>query len=401
MVETDLNKLYTNLLKDADFEKLELMRNQPNIFEILGVSHYEIRHSHFLAWLFEPKGSHGFGDYFLKRFLLDIFQDERLNLEEFNYLGKLDMLSIHNLLQEEIIVHRENFNIDILIEFNTTIIVIENKIHAGEGDDQLQRYKGSVLKYFPNKKPIFVYLTKYGDESSLSKYYIEVSYQNHILEYLNDLIQYRSESIQEHVLFYLKDYLNNMKNNIMKQSEVNVLAEKIYRQHQELFDFIIANKPDYIQEFGVLLTDFFKRKGFVIGSEQKGFVRFTTEKLSDLFSSIQTTKIPWDKSEPLLFEIFFNQKRRFSFIATTSSSNDEVKKRLNDILETIPNCSRKDIGGWSNFFKCSIKRDSIKNILVKSPDEINQVFEILFNEISPMISKIESVILEHFIREKA
>lgn len=392
MIETDLNKLYTNLLKDTDFEKLELMRNQPNIFEILGVSDYEIRHSHFLAWLFEPKGSHGIGDYFLKRFLLDIFQDER---------SCKNVIDIHELLNEDIILHREKFNIDILIEFNTTIIVIENKIHAGEGEDQLQRYKESVIKDYPNKKLIFVYLTKYGDESSLSKFYIEVSYQNHILEYLNDLIQYRSESIQEHTLIYLKDYVNNLKNNIMKQNEVNVLAEKIYRQHQELFDFIIANKPDCYQAFRVLLTDFFESKGYVIGSEQRGYVRFTTEKLSNSFSSIQTNKIPWESREPFLFEIFFKHKGNFLFMATTSSSNEEVKKSLNQILDTIPNPSRKDNKGWTNYLNIKIKREKIKNILVKSPEEINQVFENLFNDISPKILEIESVIMKKFSVENS
>lgn len=399
LAEKRINELYSNLLINADFEKLELMRNQPNIFEILGITRYEIRHSHFLAWLLNPKGSHGIGDYFLKRFLLDIFQDGRTNLEEFNYLGKLDILSVHNLLRETIIVHREKHNIDILIEFEKTIIVVENKIDAAESRDQLLRYKDSVLKSFSNKKPIFVYLTKYGNQSTLEDFYIECSYQKNILNYLNDLIQYRSESIQDHILTYLKDYIDNLNNNIMQKSQANVLAEKIYRQHQELFDFILENKPDYIKEFGILLTDFFEGKGYVIGSEQRGFVRFTTEKLANLFSSIQTNKIPWDKCEPFLFEIYFNQKGKFSFIATTSSSNDIVKNRLNQILETIPDHSRKDIGGWSNFFKYPIKRDPIKNILVKSPEEINQIFENLFIDISPKISQIESVIVAQFINE--
>mgnify|MGYP002682401694 CR=1 FL=1 len=35
-----------------------------NPFDVLKVSHAEIRHSNVLAWLFNPQGNHGFGDWF-------------------------------------------------------------------------------------------------------------------------------------------------------------------------------------------------------------------------------------------------------------------------------------------------------------------------------------------------
>lgn len=385
MDEKRLNELYSNLLIDSDFEKLELMRNQPNIFEILGVSHFEIRHSHFLAWLFDPKGNHGIGDYFLKRFLLDIVKDDRA---DFN------VLQIHDLLQNNIIIHREKFNIDILIEFDKTIIVIENKIHASEGGDQLQRYKNSVLKHYPNKKPVFVYLTKYGNEASMNDTYIECSYQNHILNYLNELVKYKRESLQEHVLIYIKDYINNLNNNVMKQSEANVLAEKIYRQHQELFDFIIDNRPDYIHEFGILLTNFLKNKGFVIGSDNRGYVRFTTKKLAELFQTNTLKNIPWKYNEPFLFEIFFNLKGRFLFMATTSPTNEEVKFKLNSYLDNIPEHNKKESGGWTNYINKRIPRESVKNILNFDNDQIHDVLENLLSIISKDIENIETMFME-------
>jgi len=262
-----VNQLYSELLIDPNFERLELLRNQPNIFEILGVSHYEIRHSHFLAWIFNPNGNHGIGDYFLKRFLIQIIQDSRVNLMEFSQFKKLDVLSTHQLLQENLIIHREKHNIDILIEFDSTIIVIENKIHSGEGDDQLQRYKDIVVKNYSNKKPIFVYLTKFGEEASLKNYFIEVSYQEHILLYLNDLVVYKSDTIQDHVLTYIKDYIDNINKNIMKQDPANILAEKLYRQHQDLFDFIIANRPDSIAIIREKMNELLVTDRFVLGSD--------------------------------------------------------------------------------------------------------------------------------------
>ena len=74
-----LNLLYDNLLKDIDFDKLELGLQTPNIFEILKISKTEIRHSNFLSWMLNPNGSHQLGDVFLKRFLREVFLSERFN----------------------------------------------------------------------------------------------------------------------------------------------------------------------------------------------------------------------------------------------------------------------------------------------------------------------------------
>ena len=59
----ELEQHYARLLTDPEVDQLSQTVNQPNIFKILGVSHYEIRHSNFLAWLLDPYESHGVGDW--------------------------------------------------------------------------------------------------------------------------------------------------------------------------------------------------------------------------------------------------------------------------------------------------------------------------------------------------
>ena len=54
---------------NLDLERLEDMLAEFNVFEMLGIEKNEIRHSAFLAWLLDPNGTHGLGDYFLRRFL--------------------------------------------------------------------------------------------------------------------------------------------------------------------------------------------------------------------------------------------------------------------------------------------------------------------------------------------
>ncbi len=68
-----IKELYDSLIDDKRFDELELGLNKPNLFEILRIPRNEIRHSNFLSWLLNPKGSHGLGDIFLTRFVRKIF----------------------------------------------------------------------------------------------------------------------------------------------------------------------------------------------------------------------------------------------------------------------------------------------------------------------------------------
>ena len=55
---------YGQLIKDINFDRLDLELKNPNIFQILKISNTEIRHSNFLSWLLDPSQSHKIGDIF-------------------------------------------------------------------------------------------------------------------------------------------------------------------------------------------------------------------------------------------------------------------------------------------------------------------------------------------------
>ena len=102
-----LKKLYNNLINDEDFDRLELGLNQPNIFEILKISKTEIRHSNFLSWLINPKGSHGLGEIFLKKFLREVFSSEKST--------NIDQIEVNKIDYSNVEIIREWKNIDLLI----------------------------------------------------------------------------------------------------------------------------------------------------------------------------------------------------------------------------------------------------------------------------------------------
>ena len=65
-VELSLKKL----VLDNRFTKLKsLAKEEINLMSILSVAHRELQHSNFLAWLFDPRESHGQKDYFIKEFI--------------------------------------------------------------------------------------------------------------------------------------------------------------------------------------------------------------------------------------------------------------------------------------------------------------------------------------------
>jgi hypothetical protein len=57
------------VVDNPELEHLEKMISGFNVFEAIGVVRQELKHSDFLAFLLEPRGSHGLGDAFAKRLL--------------------------------------------------------------------------------------------------------------------------------------------------------------------------------------------------------------------------------------------------------------------------------------------------------------------------------------------
>ena len=64
------------LISEPDFARFENALNEPNIFKIVGRTHYERWHSCFWGWLLDPNGTHLLKHYVLVRLLI-LLSDER------------------------------------------------------------------------------------------------------------------------------------------------------------------------------------------------------------------------------------------------------------------------------------------------------------------------------------
>ena len=69
-------RLLKKLILDDDFSHLQSLTNKEiNLMDILRVSHKELQHSNFLAWLMSPNESHNLGDFTFKEFIKIYFKE--------------------------------------------------------------------------------------------------------------------------------------------------------------------------------------------------------------------------------------------------------------------------------------------------------------------------------------
>lgn len=377
---------YKNFLNDIDFEKLELKFKQPNIFKILNISKAEIRHSSFLAWLLNPNENHGLNNLFLKKFLREVFIDDTLN--------KLDELDLYNINYNNSEVRREWNDIDILIIVDNYVICIENKFESKEHSNQLERYFKIINKNFKEYKKAFVYLTPFGDKPTSEfgqNTYIIYSYEK-IIQHIEQIKYVYSESLNEKVKIYLKDYISILKRELMQNDDLNILASKIYKNHKELIEFIYKNKPDLASDLYFVFEKYIKNKGLIIGSKNKGYIRFTTPKIKKITPNIANG---WIQKENFLFEIdfYWNNSQKAIFKSVVAPSISDIQDVYCEALSDIPDAKKPSGKKWLVHFQHNWSFD--KSIYHENVDE-EEVFDNLdkqWSKISNIIEKVESALL--------
>lgn len=384
----ELEQQYKALLSDERYDQLMLRIQEPNIFRILGVSEYEIRHSNFLGWLLNPNESHGLHDLFLQRFLQDILIDDRAE--------NISIIELGNLNVSEVEIRREWKNIDILIVTEKFVVCIENKLWSGESEGQLIKYKTVIEASFPDKKMCFVFLNPTGFEASESSSYIAYSYPR-IAELLKAILKSRQEILNPSITLYLKDYLTILKQNVMSDDSTNDWAKKLYNNHREFFDFVYANKPDIWFDFSEILNKKVIDKGWILGSKNKGIVRFITPKIKDLILYYKKAN-GWPNKEAFLFELHFDSKTRLTFKTIISQPVDyfDYDNKIKEILSELEGANKKLGSKWKCHFIEGLNWDFPKVMMNwDETDTYEKKLDKFLTQIEPIVEKVEIKLLEH------
>lgn len=350
MKEKDFLAAAKKAITDTSFERIELSLREPNIFSALSVKRLEIRHSNFLGYLLNPRESHGLGDIFLRKFLREVFSDDRSSNRSFFEADLLDLNAVE--------VRREWRKIDVLIVMPKDVIVIENKVDSKDGNGQLARYRRIAEKDFAGKNKHFVYLTIFGDDPldiEESELWINYSYEQ-IARIIKTILELYRTSLSDKVRYYLCDYLTILQRDFFMNDELNMLAQKLYLSHKAAFDFIFENMPDTAEEVYKALEASLKESGYVIGSKSKRYLRFTSPLLAE--------KLPrtgsWQNGEAFLFEFDFGADRtKLVLKAAVSPGDEDVRKQILDAAEKLPKEMFKKPKGkqWMSFY---IRKPSFK-----------------------------------------
>lgn len=244
---------------EAYEQKINNEAGRFNIFNILNVESKEVRlHSRFIAELLDVKGAHKMGGFFLGVFL------EKLRAEHYDVSFSDIKYSV--AVEKQIGTINNDYTkggrIDILlIDRDDNCIVIENKIYAGDQENQLMRYENYIKSNHQNG--YIIYLTLDGKRAHENVEHISISYNDFIVDWLkkcmerieNDQVisHIKSSKIKVTINQYIEiitNYLIPSNENEMTEQIINLLKDsenlktihqisKIYKQH---LDNTIYNK---------------------------------------------------------------------------------------------------------------------------------------------------------------
>ncbi|MGB3343088.1 MAG: PD-(D/E)XK nuclease family protein [Aequorivita sp.] len=240
-MSVEINQL-SQLLKATDRQmrhQRELARIKGetfNIFSILNLEENEDRtHSKFIAELLNPKGSHLMGDVFLKAFL-----------EKIGHTVSFDTSAASVKTEKGIGVKTQTTGgiVDILLRAkNGKTITIENKINAGDQENQ-------ILRYFNFNQPnnTVYYLTLQGTEpSKRSMVHLIPNQDFHLISYSNTILEWliRCQEIAVNVAQLreaIKQYyllIKKLTHQMIDPNNLNI--RKLLFEHAESSQYIAEN----------------------------------------------------------------------------------------------------------------------------------------------------------------
>lgn len=200
-----------------------------NIFEAVNMTRQEIRHSRFLAFLLDPRESHGLGDQFLRSVLKAC-----ASKHPSPPLSRLDV-AISRL--DDAIVHCERDRFDITVELPalSVMFVIENKIGAKEGGEQLNGYREKVESKYSNYQFMGCFLTPDGYEGADNKWG-QMSYT--VISEELKLLHAANPSLSDDISVLLKHYIELIERKIVVPEKLIKACREIYKQHKNAIDLI-------------------------------------------------------------------------------------------------------------------------------------------------------------------
>lgn len=380
------------VVDNAELERLESLLQKFNFFEAVNAVRVELRHSSFIAFLLDPSENHGLGDALLRKTLQSTLM--RTNRPEVDLSPiEIDVWDLHDT-----VVLREWKNIDIVAynEEHRLVAWIENKIDSSEHSGQLARYRSVIESHFSGWHQVGIFLTPDGANPS-DDGYLPVDY-SFICGLLEDLVLTRESTLGPDVATAIAHYTEMLRRHIVSESEVQRLAQMIYKKHKRALDLIYEHRPDLQLELAEHLKELLKKpNGLSLDHTSKAFIRFchdSWDSHEDLGSGDG-----WTRSKRLVLFEFKNLANALRLALIIGPGPQEVRQRIFDGTRSMPELFR---GGsktlhrkWTTVWTRSFvsKRDFEDKDPQELKDKIdNEWMRFSERELPALVSAIESFV---------
>jgi len=176
-------------------------------------------------------------------------------------------------------------------------------------------------------------------------------------------------------------------------AEVNKLAEKIYKNHKDLFDFVFDNKPDLASE----LYSIFERKikasnWVVVCSKQKSYVRFLTNKLVPIIP--HKGRDYYSVKESFLFEINFWWSKKAIFKTIILQSDTVIQEIFCKAMENIPEFKNPKDGKSLVYYQHNWEFEAQKLTEVDETGVL-KLLDAEWPKITEIVNKVETELLKY------
>jgi hypothetical protein len=181
----------------------------------------------------------------------------------------------------------------------------------------------------------------------------------------------------------------------MGTDKLTELSKKIYQNHKELLDFIIDHKPDVLDSIKTIFEKQIEKRGWVLGSQGKNYLRFTTSKIFEV-TYINKNPNYWKKRESFLFEFVLDpSKNRMNTKTVISPSDPQYDSyRLSEIFMEIDGFKQPAGKKWLVNYQKLVKFPFSK-VDDLSVDEIELKFDKILDEFEPIVQSVENKFLEN------
>ena len=256
-----LTKLRDFAEENPDLDKLEGMieeqRSEFDALAFLDLWRREDFHSKILAWLLDPRGSHGAKGQFLRSFLLGsaaaattagISTIEPNDGPTFNWSATEVKQEWRNVVDG----YEGRLDILLLNPVEGFVCAVENKVFSSEHSEQLTRYRRALKMEYPDFHSHHVFLSPRGTlpyREEEQQYWTPMTYAT-VLGLVEQTIADNSNPVSEDVGSFLRQYSTTLRRRIVADANTNLrqLARNIYLEHREAVEMLIENKPDFVAE---------------------------------------------------------------------------------------------------------------------------------------------------------